>query len=58
MVDAAEAAEANDESSRMTISEHLEELRARLVRSLLAVAVGFGVAFWQIERVVWFMMRE
>ncbi len=55
MVDAVD--NAAEDSSRMTIGEHLEELRSRLVRSLLAVAVGFGLAFWQIERVVWFMMR-
>ena len=39
----------------MTISEHLEELRTRLIRSLLAIAVVFGFAFWQIEWVVEFM---
>jgi len=41
----------------MTIREHLEELRGRLVKSLAAVGVGFGLALWQIERVVAFMMR-
>jgi sec-independent protein translocase protein TatC len=40
---------------RMTISEHLEELRSRLVRSLLAIGVGFVVAFWRIEDVVRFL---
>ncbi len=55
MVDAVD--NAAEDSSRMTIGEHLEELRSRLVRSLLAVGLGFGVAFWQIDRVVWFMMQ-
>ena len=30
----------------MPLTAHLEELRWRLVKSLLAVAVGFGVAYW------------
>ena len=55
MVDAVE--NAAEDSSRMTIGEHLEELRSRLVRSLLAVALGFGIAFWQIKHVVLFMMQ-
>jgi len=55
VVDAVE--NAAEDSSRMTIGEHLEELRSRLVRSLLAVALGFGIAFWQIKHVVWFMMQ-
>jgi sec-independent protein translocase protein TatC len=39
----------------MTIREHLEELRQRLIRCLLAVAVGFGLAFWQNTAVVAFL---
>jgi sec-independent protein translocase protein TatC len=30
----------------MPLTAHLEELRWRVVKSLLAVAVGFGVAYW------------
>lgn len=41
----------------MTISEHLEELRSRLVRSGLAVIAGFALAFWQIDAVMAFMRR-
>ncbi|MGI8714212.1 MAG: twin-arginine translocase subunit TatC [Solirubrobacteraceae bacterium] len=33
--------------SRMSAVDHLEELRARLIVSLLAVAVAFGFCFWQ-----------
>lgn len=42
---------------RMTLSEHLEELRARLVRALLAAAVGTILAFWQIDLVMAFLRR-
>lgn len=37
--------EVADESGRMTIWEHLAELRSRLIKSILAVAVG-GVMGW------------
>lgn len=47
--------EAAKGGSRMTISEHLEELRSRLMRCLLAVGVGFVAAFWRIEDVVGFL---
>ena len=37
---------------RMSLTEHLAELRTRLIRALLATAVGFGVAyFWAAELV-------
>jgi sec-independent protein translocase protein TatC len=32
---------------RLTIVDHLDELRTRLIVSLLAVAVAFGICFWQ-----------
>lgn len=32
--------------AKMSFLEHLEELRRRIINSLLAVAVGFGVCFW------------
>lgn len=48
-------ADGDDSFKRMTISQHLEELRTRLMRSLLAIAVFFGIAFWQIDWVVAFM---
>ena len=37
--------QASSPSSAMTFWEHLEELRARLVKSIVAVAVGMGVAW-------------
>ncbi len=33
--------------ARMGVVDHLEELRARLIVSLVAVAVAFGFCFWQ-----------
>jgi sec-independent protein translocase protein TatC len=33
--------------ARMSVVDHLEELRTRLIVSLLAVAVAFGFCFWQ-----------
>ena len=32
---------------RLTVVEHLDELRWRLIVSVAAVAVGFGLCFWQ-----------
>ncbi len=37
--------EPEEEDQRMTLGEHLEELRTRLFRSVLAVAVAFGVCW-------------
>lgn len=37
------------EHTRMTLGEHLEELRKRVFRSVLAVAIAFGIAWWQQE---------
>jgi sec-independent protein translocase protein TatC len=33
--------------TRMSAVDHLEELRARLIVSVIAVAVAFGLCFWQ-----------
>lgn len=33
----------------MSFLEHLEELRRRIIYSLIAAAVGFGVAWWKVE---------
>ena len=33
--------------TRLSVVSHLEELRTRLIVSLLAVAVAFGLCFWQ-----------
>lgn len=39
----------------MTLSEHLDELRSRLLRCVVAASVGAGLAFWQAERVFAFL---
>ena len=39
------------EDGRMTVLEHLRELRTRLIHSLMAVFLGFCVSWWQAERV-------
>ena len=41
----------------MTISEHFDELRKRLGRSLIAVALASAAAFWKIELVMAFLRR-
>ncbi|HVS63383.1 MAG TPA: twin-arginine translocase subunit TatC [Thermoanaerobaculia bacterium] len=42
---AALAGDEPEELQRMTLLEHLEELRSRILRSLAALLVGFGVCF-------------
>ncbi|MFN0243363.1 MAG: twin-arginine translocase subunit TatC [Planctomycetota bacterium] len=37
------------ESTRMSLGDHLEELRKRLVKSAVVLAVAFGIAWWQSE---------
>lgn len=41
-----EAAEDGLEESRMPVLEHLRELRIRLIRSVLAIGVGFMIAYF------------
>ena len=36
---------------RLTLVEHLDELRTRIIVCLLTFAVGFGLCFWQDEQV-------
>jgi sec-independent protein translocase protein TatC len=42
---------------RLSLVEHLDELRTRLIISLAAFLVCFGVAFWQNDRVLDLMNR-
>ena len=46
-----EKKEDEDESS-MTLIRHLEELRTRIIKSLLAVAVGSGISYYYIEEIM------
>lgn len=34
------------EHTKMTFGEHLDELRASLIKAVLALAIGFGIALW------------
>jgi sec-independent protein translocase protein TatC len=36
-----------DHAERVSVVDHLDELRARLIVSLLAIAVAFGLCLWQ-----------
>jgi sec-independent protein translocase protein TatC len=40
---------------RLSLVEHLDELRSRLMVALLAFGVAFGVCFWQDERIIDFV---
>jgi sec-independent protein translocase protein TatC len=43
--------------ARMPLTAHLEELRWRLVRALLALGVAFGVCYWFAEPLFVFLVR-
>ena len=42
---------------RMSLTEHLAELRTRLIRALAATAIGFGVAYFWASELVAFLLR-
>jgi len=44
-------------AERQSFLSHLEELRTRLVRSSLALLVGFGVCYWQVERIFHWLVQ-
>jgi sec-independent protein translocase protein TatC len=41
----------------MGFLDHLEELRKRIINSIIAVAVGFGLCWWKVERIYDFVQR-
>jgi len=41
----------------MGFLDHLEELRRRIIYSIISVAVGFGVCWWKVERIYDVMQR-
>lgn len=49
--------EGEEGGPRMPLSAHLEELRKRLVRCLIAVGIFFGLAFWRTNDVMAFLRR-
>ncbi len=46
-----------DPMPTMGFLDHLEELRKRLVHSIIAVAVGFGICWWKAEWLFGFMQK-
>lgn len=53
----AEPEAAAQPGERVSIIGHLEELRSRLVRAALAVLVGFGVCYWQIQPIFHWIVK-
>jgi sec-independent protein translocase protein TatC len=41
----------------MGFLDHLEELRKRLVNSIIAVGIGLGICWWKVEKIYDFMQR-
>jgi len=41
----------------MGFLDHLEELRKRIIYSIISVAVGFGICWWKVERIYDIMQR-
>jgi sec-independent protein translocase protein TatC len=41
-----------DFEDRLTLVEHLDELRSRIIISIIAFAVAFGICFWQNDRLL------
>ena len=46
-----------EELQGMSFLQHLEELRRRIIYSLVGVGLGFGVCFWYADRVFRWMQR-
>ena len=40
-----------EDDGTMSLTAHLEELRSRLIKSLLAVAVGSGIAWFFLDAI-------
>ena len=49
--------EGEETGGKMSFLEHLDELRKRLIYSLISLAVGVGIACLFIERIYQFVMR-
>src|SRR5690349_2033904 len=49
--------ESSDEAGKMSFLEHLDELRRRIIYSLLAVGVGFAIAYAYIDRIFAFIIE-
>ena len=53
--EAAEDDENDDAEGNMSILRHLEELRTRIIRSLIAIAIGSGVSYFFIEDIMHYL---
>ena len=49
--------ESDEAGGKMSFLEHLDELRQRLIVSILAIVVGFLIAFFFIEQIFAFVMK-
>jgi sec-independent protein translocase protein TatC len=49
--------EAPDEAGKMSFLEHLDELRRRIIYALIAIGIGFAVAYAYIDQIFGFIMR-
>jgi Tat protein translocase TatC len=57
MATATQAPTQDPSEVRMTFGEHLEELRGRLIKSLVALVLAFGVATVYYQELVWFVVQ-
>ncbi len=53
----AKALQPIEHEDRLSLVEHLDELRSRLIISLIAIAVAFAVCFWQNKRLLAFLAK-
>ena len=46
-----------DTAGKMSFLDHLDELRRRIIYSLISVLVGFGIAFFWLDDIFWFIFK-
>ncbi len=44
-------------ADRVSLVSHLEELRSRLVRASVAILIGFGVCYWQVQPIFHWLVK-
>jgi sec-independent protein translocase protein TatC len=47
----------SETGGKMSFLDHLDELRRRIIYSLVAVLVGFGIVFYWIDKIFWFIFK-
>ncbi len=45
------------EDKELPLTEHLAELRDRIIKSLIAVSIAAGLSYWQIDKILNFIFR-